>query len=340
VKGSTILKKEIETIPCFVTGHRRWLFSIYAALTIYSSLSGCNSPAPNRVQGYVEGEFVYLASPVAGELKSLRVLRGMQAKTGDIVFELDRSPERAMRDEAQQRLVQARANLEDMKKGKRPTEVESVEAQLRQAQDALIFSEKDLARQEELLPRKATAAQDVDRARSGRDQNRQRVSQVKADLETARLGARTDQIAAAEANIQAMQAALSRAEWDLSQKSRISPQAGLVFDTFFREGEWVAAGRPVVALLPPENIKVRAFVPETWIGKIHSGDNVQVFADGLRQPLIGKVSFISPSVEFTPPVIYSRETRDKLVFMIEAIFDGKTSAALHPGQPVDVQFGF
>jgi HlyD family secretion protein len=137
-----------------------------------------------------------------------------------------------------------------------------------------------------------------------------------------------------------MAAALSRAEWDLSQKRRSSPQAGLVFDTFYREGEWIAADRPVVALLPPENIKVRAFVPETWIAKIHPGDNVQVFADGVRKPFIGKVSFISPKAEFTPPVIYSRETRDKLVYMIEAIFDNKTASALHPGQPVDVQFGF
>jgi HlyD family secretion protein len=155
------------------------LFNICAALTIYSSLSGCNRPAPNQVQGYVEGEFIYLASPVPGELKSLRVLRGMQAKTGDLLFELDSSPEKDLKDEAQRRLAQARANLEDMKKGKRPTEVESIDAQLRQAQDALIFSEKELARQEELLPRKATAAQDVDRARSARDENRHRVAEVK-----------------------------------------------------------------------------------------------------------------------------------------------------------------
>lgn len=327
-------------MTCFVTRHRRLLFSLCAALAIYSSLSGCNRPAPNRVQGYVEGEFVYLASPVPGELKSLRVQRGMQVKTGDIVFELDRSPERDTRDEAQRRLDQARANLEDMKKGKRPTEVESIGAQLRQAQDALTFSEKELARQEKLLPRKATAAQDVDRARSEHDQNRQRVSQVEADLKTARLGARTDLIVAAEANMQAMQAALSKAEWNLSQKRRSSPQSGLVFDTFYREGEWVPADRPVVALLPPENIKVRAFVPESWIGKIHPGDNVQVFADGMGKPLTGKVGFISPKAEFTPPVIYSRETRDKLVFMIEAIFDSKAAATLHPGQPVDLQFGF
>ncbi len=327
-------------MTCFVTSYRRLLIGFCAALAIYSSLSGCSRPAPNRVQGYVEGEFVYVASPFAGSLETLHVQRGMQVKAGDQLFVLDSSPEKAAREEAQRRLSQARANLEDAKKGKRPTEIESLEAQLRQARDALIFSEKELARQEELLPRKATAAQDVDRGRSTRDQDRQRVAQVEADLKTARLGARTDQIAAAEANVQAMQAALSRAEWDLSQKRQSSPRTGLVFDTLYREGEWVAAGRPVVALLPPENIKVRAFVPETWIGKIHAGDSVRVFVDGLIEPFIGKVSFISPQAEYTPPVIYSRESRGKLVFMIETIFDPARAARLHPGQPVDVQFGF
>jgi HlyD family secretion protein len=112
----------------------------------------------------------------------------------------------------------------------------------------------------------------------------------------------------------------------------------LVYDTLYRQGEWVAAGKPVVALLPPQNIKVRAFVPETRVGSIHYGDEVRVAVDGVRDPFIGKISYISPHAEYTPPVIYSRESRDKLVFMVEAVFDPATAAKLHPGQPVDVQF--
>jgi HlyD family secretion protein len=132
---------------------------------------------------------------------------------------------------------------------------------------------------------------------------------------------------------------LTRAEWDLSQKAQSAPRGGLVFDTLYREGEWVAAGRPVVSLLPPQNIKVRAFVPETRVAAIRPGDPVRVTVDGVKEPFLGKVSFISPRAEFTPPVIYSLESRSKLVFMVEAIFDPDTAAKLHPGQPVDVQFG-
>ena len=112
-----------------------------------------------------------------------------------------------------------------------------------------------------------------------------------------------------------------------------------MFDTLYREGEWVAAGRPVVVLLPPQNIKVRTFVPEPLLATIHYGDRVQVTVDGVREPFIGTVSYISPHAEYTPPVIYSQGTRDKLVFMIEAVFDPQIAAGLHPGQPVDVLFG-
>ncbi len=301
--------------------------------------AGCRRAAPNEVQGYVEGEFVYVASPQAGRLDELNVERGTQVKAGDPLFRLESEPEKAARDEAQRRLDQARANLEDLKKGKRPTEIESIEAQLRQAQDAATLSQEEFSRQEKLFASGATTQQNLDRARAVRDQDRRRVAQLEADLKTARLGSRSDQIAAAEANVQALEAALAKADWALSQKRQTAPQAGLVFDTVYRPGEWVAAGRPVVSLLPPQNIKVRAFVPETRVSSLRPGDRVQVTGDGVPEPLVGTISFISPQVEYTPPVIYSRENRSKLVFMIEVTFEPQAAAQLHPGQPVDVQLG-
>jgi len=315
------------------------LFHIGVALAALCVLVSCSSQNPNRVQGYVEGEFVYVASPFAGQLESLAVQRGQWVKAGDHLFTLDSQPEKDARDQAAYRLAQARSNLEDAEKPRRPTEIEAMEAQLQQARAALGFSEKDFERQNYLEKTGARAMQDLDRARATRDQDRKRVAQLEADLETARLGSRVDQIAAAMAAVQAQESALAKAEWNLSQKRQNAPHAGVVFDTLYREGEWVGAGRPVVALLPPPNVKVRAFVPETQIGKIQYGEQIRVFVDGLPEPLIGKVSFISPRVEYTPPVIYSRETRSKLVVMIEIRFDPKTAASLHPGQPVDVQLG-
>lgn len=314
----------------------RFFVGVLAALCIFT---GCSHPAPDLVQGYIDGEFVYVSSPYAGTLKTLHVRQGAQVKAGDILFTLENVSERSAKDEADWRLKQARENLKDAQKGKRSSEIEAIEAQLKQAEAALSLSEKELNRQESLFLSGLIAAQDIDRARSTHDQNRQRVKQLEADIKTARLGLRSDQIAAAKANVQALEAALSRAEWDVSQKQQTAPQSGLVFDTLYREGEFVAAAHPVVTLLPPQNIKVRAFVPEARISTIHTGDMVRVFVDGVREPFIGKVSFISPQAEYTPPVIYSKENRAKLVFMIEAVFDPETAKNLHPGQPINVQFG-
>lgn len=301
-------------------------------------LASCRDPSSDRVQGYVEGEFVYVASPLAGQLDRLDVERGRLVKRGDPLFALENDAEQAARDEAEQRLSQAKANLEDSKKGRRPSEIDSLEAQLRQANAARLLSGQELARQEKLARTGATSVDDLDRARSMNDQNQNRVAQIEADMKTAKLGSRDDIIKAAEAEMRAREAALAKTEWDLSQKKQSSPQDGMVFDTLYREGDWVAAGRPVVVLLPPSNIKVRAFVEQAQVGTIRVGDKVRVFVDGVAEPFAGAVTFISPQAEYTPPVIYSRESREKLVFMIEARFDNATAAKLHPGQPVDVVF--
>ena len=303
-------------------------------------LMACQRPPSDRVQGYVEGEFVYVASPFAGALEALAVRRGQQVREGEALFALERGSEKAARDEAERRLSQALANLEDARKGKRPTEIESLKAQLKQAQAALRLSRREVVRQEGLTTVPGAAVElEVDRARAARDQDRQRVAQLQADLDTALLGSRTDQVIAAEAEVRAREAALARAEWEFGQKRQQAPKSGLVFDTLYREGEWVPAGRPVVVLLPPENIKVRAFVPEKRLGTIHPGDDVQVAVDGVPKAFPGTVSYISPRAEYTPPVIYSQESRDKLVFMVEIVFDPQSTADLNPGQPVDVQFG-
>ena len=300
---------------------------------------GCERPPSNRVQGYVEGEYVYVASPYAGALASLSVRRGKQVSEGDPLFALDQVSEKAARDEAEKKLGQALANFEDAKKGRRPSEIESLKAQLKYAQATLRLSMQEVARQENLKSIPGAAVEmEVDRARAIRDQNQQRVAQLKADLHTGLLGARADQVMAAEAEVRAREAALTKAEWALAQKRQAAPKAGLVFDTLYREGEWVEAGRPVIVLLPPDHIKVRMFVSETKVGAIKLGDLVQITVDGVQGLIQGKVSYISPRAEYTPPVIYSQENRKKLVFLVEALFDQNAARNLHPGQPVDVRF--
>jgi HlyD family secretion protein len=301
-------------------------------------LTGCGRPAPGRLQGYLEGEYVYVASPYAGTLEKLWVQRGVQVQAKGLLFTLDNTPERTARDEAEHRLNQARASLDDARKGMRSSELESIGASRQQAEAALRLSEKELAREEQLLKDNgATTEQSVDRARSIRDQDRQRLAKLVADLETAKSGARSDQLAALEANVLGMEAGLARAEWNLAQKSQSAERAGLVFDTLYREGEWVSAGRPVVVLLPPENIKLRVYLPEGRLGSLQIGDPVRVYIDGVDGSVPGTVSFISPQAEYSPPMVYSRENRHKFVYLVEARFAPDVAPKLHPGQPVDVE---
>lgn len=315
------------------------LLSRTLVFLMLSVLTACDKVPSDLVQGYVEGEYVYVASPYGGALATLSVRRGMQVTAGDPLFALEQISEKATRDEADRKLSQARANLEDRRKGKRPSEIASLRAQLQQAQAALQLSIREVARQEGLAAVPGAAVEvEVDRARSARDQNQQRVSQLEAELNTALLGSRTDQVAAAEAEVRAKEAALAKAEWDLAQKRQLAPKTGFVFDTLYREGEWVSAGRPVVVLLPPDYIKVRAFVSQAKLGAINLGDAVQVMVDGVQGSFPGKVSYISPKAEYTPPVLYSQGSRDKLVFMIEVLFEQAVAVNLHPGQPVDVRF--
>jgi HlyD family secretion protein len=179
----------------------------------------------------------------------------------------------------------------------------------------------------------------MDRARSRNDAAKAAVSRLQADLETARLGAREDEVAAAEAEVEAAKAVRDQARWAVDQKRQSAPGKGVVDDTLYRVGEWVAAGRPVVSLLPPENVKVRFFVPEPELASVQLGGPVSVSLDGATEPVPATISYISTQAEFTPPVIYSRENRAKLVFMVEAKFPPGTAGTLHPGQPVDVRRG-
>jgi HlyD family secretion protein len=314
------------------------LLLVTTALCALIPLASCRSSEPESLHGYVEGEFVYVAAPLPGTV-TLQVERGRLVKAGTPLFALENVTERTARDEAARRLLQARATLEDARKGLRPTEISALRARLQQARLALNLAETESERQEQLFRSGVVSAQAYDQARSSRDQNRQEVARLEAELQTAALGARTDQVAAADANVKALEEALARAEWNLSQKSQLAPVDAMVYDTLYRTGEWVAVGKPVVALLPAANIKVRLFVPERKLGTIHLGDPLIVTVDGVEERFSGRVSFISPRAEYTPPVIYSRENREKLVYMIEISFLPEKAARLHPGQPVEVRFG-
>jgi len=298
---------------------------------------GCSRPPPTGWQGYIEGEFVHVASPLAGRVETLAVVRGAHVEAGAPLFELEHEAELAAQREVSGRLASARARLADLSKGQRPTELAALEARLAQARTAAETSARDYTRQEDLFKRGVIAASALDFARLARDRDQRQIEEFVAQLGTARLGARTDTIAAAEAEVASAEAALVRAAWAVEQKSVRAPGSALVHDTVFRVGEFAAAGAPIVILLPPANLKVRFYVPERDYARLQTGQNVEIHATGRAQPVAAKIVYVSPRPEYTPPVLYNRDNRAKLVFMIEAAFDSVPPGTAHPGQPVEVR---
>lgn len=305
-----------------------------ALLVALLSLTACDDPQHRWLQGYAEGEYLRMGAPAAGWLESVPVERGDQVEAGAPLFTLEAVEQRAAVREAEAQLARARARLADLKVGKRPDEIAEIEAGLAQTRAALTYAEQDQARQERLARSDVAALSRLDQARSAAAEARARVAAMEAQLATARLPGRADQIAAGAAEVDMADADLAQARWRLDQRTVRAPGPALVEDRVRQAGEWVDAGGIVVNLLPPERIKVRFFVPEPMLGGLHLGQRVQLRCDGCAASMHAVVRYIAREAEFTPPVIYSVGSREKLVFLVEAW--PEPGVVLHPGQPVDV----
>jgi HlyD family secretion protein len=260
------------------------------------ALAGCSDGHEGAWLGYAEGDNAFIAAPLSGWITDVKVQRGDLVKKGDLLFALDDTSQTAARDSALAAIAQA-------------------EGQLGQAQANLDLAQKQLARQEGLLRAAATSKQIYDQAKSAYDAALAQVAQIKAAENQAH-------------------AALANAGYQLSQRAVVSLTSGRVQDVYFRTGEYVPAMTPVVSVLPPENVYVRFFVPEDQFSKIRLGQKVKIHCDGCADNIVATIAFIASKEEFTPPVIFSNQSRKQLVFKVEARAPG--GLKLNPGQPVDV----
>jgi len=260
------------------------------------SLAACEKSHQGTWLGYAEGDYASVAAPSAGWVTDVFVQRGAWVKKGETLFILDDTSQAALRDAAVAAIAQA-------------------QGQLGQAEANLDLTRKQLTRQEGLLHSNATSRQTYDEAKSAYDAAVAQVAQIVANENSAR-------------------ASLANAAYQLSQRRIVSLTEGRVQDVYFRQGEYVPAMTPVVSVLPPENVYVRFFVPEDQFSRIRLGQKVKVHCDGCPDNIVGTVSFIASQEEFTPPVIFSNQSRKQLVFKVEARAPG--GLKLNPGQPVDV----
>ncbi|HSV04487.1 MAG TPA: HlyD family efflux transporter periplasmic adaptor subunit [Phenylobacterium sp.] len=307
---------------------------IAAALLIVAGL--VLLPRVSRAQalsGYIEGEPLYLAAPSAGTVTAMYVAKGDEVKAGAALFVVDPQQSSDAVSQAEAALAEARAQALDARKGQRPSEIGVLSANLAAAEAKAKVAQTTYRRTSDLAAAGVASRQQLDDARAAAQQASDQAAAARRQRQTATLGARPDQVRAADARVDQAQAALQAARARLAELAPKAPEAARVEDVFFRQGEWAGANQPILSLLPDARIYVRFFVPERTLAAYRPGRVVRFACDGCRNGLTAKIVYVSPRPEFTPPVIYSRETRDRLVYLVEA----RPSVRLNPGQPVDVE---
>lgn len=269
----------------------------FFALILPLLLPGCEeAPKDQPWLGYGEGDTAYISAPQPGWVTDMKVERGTLVQRGDLLFVLDNVREQAGAEQAVATLAAARASL-------------------KQEIANQAYARTTLERQNKLASENAGTPTQRDLALSNYRQSQARVAQLRSQIAQ-------------------MEAGLQSASYGLGQRNIVAQTEGRVQDIYFRQGEYVGAAAPVVAILPPRNVFVRFFVPETQLARIKIGGTVRITCDGCK-PIDAKVTFLAAREEYTQPVIFSRENRDKLVFKAEARLP--QGLDLHPGQPVEVR---
>lgn len=309
--------------------------SIFCSIPFAAWLfSACGPGAPLAV-GYVEGDFVLLAPIDVAQVQTVSVRRGERVEVGAPIATLELADATIAVAQAEAALAQAQAQLADLKIGKRPEEIAVLEATHRSAVAQAEEANRVLSRMNDLFKRQIAAQSQLDEAATQAKVAEAAIGQAKANLAVAELPAREEAIKAAESQVKQASAALETARWKLAQRSIIAPATGRIDDVIRHPGDIAGPSAPVVSMLPDGAVKLRVFIPEAQFSRVSVGTVLSVRCDGCASGLTARVSYVSPDPEFTPPVIYSLETRQKLVYLVEARPEGD-ARSLQPGQIVDV----
>jgi HlyD family secretion protein len=319
-----------------------------AIILVIFTLTGCKKTEKLELNGYIEAEPTLVASSQSGMLTHLKISKGDWVKANQALCVLEQENEIAQVSEAKAKYDRLVAILEDNLKGKRPEERAALQAELDSAKASLKLSEIELKRQTNLIQSGYTSKSNLDTLTAQRDKNLAHVKEISAQIELAQLGVRQDLLQASQEEANMAQAQLAQAQWRLDQKNLVFHAANKarVEDIFFRIGEWVPAGSPIIKLQTVEQIKARFFVPEALLPKIKLGQNITLSCDGCpkesnkSKALFAKISFISNRAEFTPPVIFSQQTRERLVFMVEATPPIDQAIQFKGGQPIQIQWEY
>ena len=307
------------------------LCSIPFAVSLFSA---CAGPAPLAV-GYVEGDYVLLAPIEVAQVNSIAVRRGDRVEAGKPVAMMEAADTDIAVAQAEAALAQAQAQLADLGIGKRPEEIAVLEATLRSARAQADEAQRTLTRTQDLTKRGVATQAQLDDATTQLELAQAAIGQASANLAVGKLPARPEAIKAAENAVKVAEHQLGQAQWRRSQRTIAAPAPGRITDVIRNPGDLAGPSAPVLSMLPDGAVKLTVYVPEADFSSVRIGSLLSVNCDGCAPDLKARVSYVSPDPEFTPPVIYSLENRQKLVYLVEARPIDPVSV-LQPGQIVDV----
>lgn len=292
------------------------------------------TPAPSW-NGYVEADYVYVAAVSSGTIMSLAVAEGDMVAPGDVLFMLNDAQYRAAVSAAEARTGAANAALANLMTGSRSDEIEVIRASLAKAEADLRLAQENATRTQKLFEGGLTSRANLDQALAALASAEATVRQLEAQLKVAELPARDAQQQQALANVAVAQADADKARADLADRVVKAPVSGRIERLYFASGETPAAGAPVVSLLAADALKVKFYVAEADRPGFALGDTVSVTCDGCAGEIAARLTYVASDPQFTPPIIYSRDERQRLSFLAEATIAG--GAGLLPGQPVTVE---
>lgn len=258
-------------------------------------LIACNNEK-NTYSGYIDTDLVYLSSDFAGRLVNLPVIKGQLVKINQFLFRLEQTSE-----------------LYDESMGKE-TQNELL-AQRQQALASLNYAEINYKRIQVMKRSNSASQGDLDLAKRDLDQAKQKMTET-------------------DAKILSNQVDIKNRQWRIRQKENSAPAEGIIFDTYYKPGEFVGPGSPVLSLITKEYIKVVFFVPETELSQIRINEKIKIMTAENANFAQGHIFYVSNIAEFTAPILYSQKERSRLVFRVEAKIDSPDLEKLHLGQPV------
>lgn len=304
------------------------------AVPLLSALfASCTPPMP-LATGYVEGEYVQISAVSTAQILAVPVRAGDRVAAGQALVDLERRDAEIALSQADAALARADSQLRNLRQGKRPEEIRVIEAALASASAQAGEARRTADRLIGLAGRGVATETQRDDAATAASVAGARVAEIEASLAVARLPAREGEIAAAEAALREATAARDHARWVLEKRTLLAPAGGVVTDVLRHPGEVATAGQPLLTILPDGAVRLRLYLPEADLARVGTGTALDVRCDACPAGLTATVSYVADGPEFTPPVIYSVGSRQKLVYLIEARpADGY---ALKPGQIVDV----